>query len=132
MISIVYVVFIRFYNTLLTLFHDLIKKKLINLIKTTFHRKGTLYLACGDKIAFFTVDDQRLFKLLSCQKVCDALLYLLDTIFIRFGTKFHRQIVGISMGTKCAPHIADLFLFCYERYFMMSLSNDTQADVIDV
>ena len=35
------------------------------------------------------------------------------------------------MGTNCAPLVADLFLFCYERDFMMSLSNDKQADVID-
>ena len=35
------------------------------------------------------------------------------------------------MGTKCAPLVADLFLFCYERDFMMSLSDDKQADVID-
>ena len=35
------------------------------------------------------------------------------------------------MGTNCAPIIADLFLFCYERDFMMFLSNDTQAHVTD-
>ena len=35
------------------------------------------------------------------------------------------------MGTHCAPLVADLFLFCYERDFMMSLSDDKQADVID-
>ena len=35
------------------------------------------------------------------------------------------------MGTNCAPLVADLFLFCYERDFMMSLSDDKQADVID-
>ena len=35
------------------------------------------------------------------------------------------------MGTNCAPLVADLFLFCYERDFMMSLSGDKQADVID-
>ena len=31
----------------------------------------------------------------------------------------------------CAPLVAYLFLFCYERDFMMSLSDDKQADVID-
>ena len=31
----------------------------------------------------------------------------------------------------CAPLVVDLFLFCYERDFMMSLSDDKQADVID-
>ena len=35
------------------------------------------------------------------------------------------------MGTNCAPLVADLFLFCYERDFMMSLSDDKQADIID-
>ena len=35
------------------------------------------------------------------------------------------------MGTNRAPLVADLFLFCYERDFMMSLSSDKQADVID-
>ena len=35
------------------------------------------------------------------------------------------------MGTNCAPLVADLFLFCYERDFMRSLSDDKQADVID-
>ena len=34
------------------------------------------------------------------------------------------------MGTNCAPLVADLFLFCYERDFMKDLSNDNQADVI--
>ena len=63
--------------------------------------------------------------------VCDALTFLLDNIFIRFGTKLYRQVVGIPMGTNCAPLVADLFLFCYERDFMMSLSDDKQADVID-
>ena len=35
------------------------------------------------------------------------------------------------MGTNCAPLVADLILFCYERDFIMSLSGDKQADVID-
>ena len=60
-----------------------------------------------------------------------ALTVLLDNIFIRFGTKLYRQVVGIPMGTNCAPLVADLFLFCYERDFMVSLSDDKQADVID-
>ena len=63
-----------------------------------------------------------------CQNVCDEML---DNFFIRFGTKLYRQVVGISMGTNCAPLVADLFLFCYEMDFIMSLSDDKQADIID-
>ena len=35
------------------------------------------------------------------------------------------------MGTNCASLVADLFLFCYERDFMLSLSADNQYDVIE-
>ena len=35
------------------------------------------------------------------------------------------------MGTNCAPLVADLFLFCYERDFMTSLSGVNQADIIE-
>ena len=64
-------------------------------------------------------------------KSCDALVYLLDNNFIKFGTKLHRQTISISMGTNCAPLVAHLFLFCYERDFMTSLSRENQANVIE-
>ena len=35
------------------------------------------------------------------------------------------------MGTYCAPLVADLFLFCNERDFMLSLSDNNKADVIE-
>ena len=114
-----------------TLPHDLIKEKLINLIEWTFKREGSPYIVCNERQAFFTSEDTKRYKLWSCQNVCEALIYLLDNIYIRFGTKLYRQIVGIPMGTNCAPLVADLFLFCYERDFMMSLSDVKQAEIIE-
>ena len=63
--------------------------------------------------------------------VVPVLVLSLDNSFIRFGTKHYRQTIGIPMGTNCAPLIADLFLFCYERDFMKSLSRENQADIIE-
>ena len=34
------------------------------------------------------------------------------------------------MRTKCAPLVADVSLFCYDRNFIMYLSYDKQADII--
>ena len=50
---------------------------------------------------------------------------------IRFGNKLYRQILAIPMGTNCAPLVADLFLFCYERDFMNYLSDDNQPHIIE-
>ena len=55
-----------------------------------------------------TSDQPKRYNSWSCQRVC-----LLDNIFIRCGSELYRQIDGIPIGTNCAPHVADLFLFCY-------------------
>ena len=39
--------------------------------------------------------------------------------------------VAQQLGTNCAPLVAVLFFLCYERDFMMSHSDDKQADIID-
>ena len=98
-----------------TLPHNLIKEKLTDLTEHVFKREERLYIACNATNAFFTNEDYKRYTLWSCQKVIEALIYLLDNIYIRFGTKIYRQTVGIPMGTNCAPLVADLFLFCYER-----------------
>ena len=114
-----------------TLPHNLIKDKLVGLIERTFQREGSLYIACNDRDAFFTSYTVRNYNLWSCQKVCEALIFLLGNIYIRFGSKLYRHIVAIPMGTNCAPLVADLFLSCYERDFMLSLSEDNQSGVIE-
>ena len=79
---------------------NLIKEKLINLIEWTFKREGSPYIACNERQTFYTSEDTKRYKLWSCQNVCEALIYLLDNIYIRFGIKLYRQIVGIPMGTQ--------------------------------
>ena len=81
--------------------------------------------------AFFTSTDHRKYKLWSCQNVCDALLYRLDNIKIRFGSKLYSQFFVNPMGTNCVPLVAALFLFCFDRDIMNSLYGDNQADIIE-
>ena len=73
-----------------TLPHNLIKEKLLDLIERTFYKKeGKLYFACNGMKAFFTsADHYRVYHLWSCQNVCDALSFLLDNIYIRFGLSY--------------------------------------------
>ena len=87
-----------------TLPHNLIKGKLLDLIeRPSIKKEGKLFLACNDEKAFFTSADHYIgYHLWSCQNVCDALSFLLDTIYISFGAKLYRQIVGIPMYKLCS------------------------------
>ena len=44
--------------------------------------------------------------------------FLVDNIYVRFGGQLFQQMVGIPMGTNCAPILADLFFYSYENEFL--------------
>ena len=56
----------------------------------------------------------------------------MENIHVQFDGMVYQQIVGIPMGTNCAPLIADLFLYCYERDFMSNLQKSKRFDLIDM
>ena len=89
-----------------TLPYNQIKEKLTELITHTFNKEGSFYLAVAS-------EQPKQYNLWSCQKVCEALHYILGNIFTTFGSKMYGQIVGIPMVTNCVPLVADLCLFYY-------------------
>jgi hypothetical protein len=50
--------------------------------------------------------------------------FLINNICVSFGGILFQQVVGIPMGTNCAPLLADLFLYSYESEFLQKLVID--------
>ena len=114
-----------------TLPHDLIKKKLAHLIKWAFKKSEFEYICSNSFNTYFNNTKQKNCVNWTCVEMIAALDFLLDNIFIRFGDSIYRQVIGIPMGTNCAPLIADLFLYCYESEFMTRINKDaTKNDLI--
>ena len=44
--------------------------------------------------------------------------WLIDNIYVVVGDQVFKQVIGIPMGTDCAPFLANLFLFSYESEWM--------------
>ena len=55
------------------------------------------------------------------EDIIKMLEFLVDNIFVVFAGKFFKQIIGIPMGTNCAPLLADIYLYSYEAEFIQSL-----------
>ena len=55
----------------------------------------------------------------------------MENIYVQFYDMVYQQIVMIPMGTNCAPLIANLFLYCYERDFMLNFHKFKRFDLID-
>ena len=47
--------------------------------------------------------------------------FLIDNIFVECGGVIFQQVIGIPIGTNCAPLLADLFLYSYEAEFIQTL-----------
>ena len=53
-------------------------------------------------------------------------------IYVQFDGMVYQQIVGIPMGTNCAPLIADLFsILLREGFYVKPQENPKQFDIID-
>ena len=116
-----------------TLPHTLIKQKFSYLIKWSFRKSGCDYICCNRYKSFFSDDRYEKYTVWTCEDMIKAIDFLLDNIYVRFGDKVYRQIVGIPMGTNCAPLIADLFLYCYESQFMAKIQKDpSKQHLLDV
>ena len=50
--------------------------------------------------------------------ICKMIEVLIDNIFVQFRGHLFHQLIGISMGTNCAPLLADIFLYSYENEFL--------------
>ena len=60
-------------------------------------------------------------KMFSETDIINMLDFLIHNIFVMFGGCVLQQIVGIHMGTNCAPLLVDLFLYSHEAAFIQGL-----------
>ena len=60
--------------------------------------------------------------------IIKMLEFLLDNIFVVFAGKVFQQIVGVPMGTNCAPLSADLFLYSYMKQNIYSVSSQPEGN----
>ena len=109
-----------------TIPHVKLKNRLKEIIHNAFqHKNGSIrykFITLGFHKAYFVNSDKQKGK--TCytkEQVVSMLEFLIDNIFVEFGGRLFQQIVGIPMGTNCAPLLADLFLFSYESEFLQTL-----------
>ena len=123
-----------------TLPHNVIKQKLIYLIEWTFKMEGSPYIASNERQAFFNPWDTKRYKLWSCKNVCETLIYCLDNIYIRFGTKLYRQIAEIIEAFKSTSrYLNDLLnidnpMKAWSIHLQLNKANasDTEAPFLDL
>ena len=115
--------------------HDLLKSRMNSIINNAFkHKNGatryTHIKVCRNK-SYFTSDPLNGDNKYTADDICKMIEFLVDNIYVRFGGQLFRQMVGIPMGTNCAPLLADLFLYSYENEFLDKLIKEGKRSLLE-
>ena len=102
--------------------HDLLKSRISNLIHNAFRKKDRsvryTHIKGTKAKGYFTHDvNGGGHNMYTADNMCKMIEFLTDNICVQFGGRLFRQVIGIPMGTNCAPLLADLFLYAYENDF---------------
>ena len=108
--------------------HDLLKSRASNLVHDAFRKKdghGSVrytHIKVTRANGYFTHDiDGGGDNMHTADKICKMIEFLIDNIFVQFGGCLFHQVIGIPMGTNCAPLLADLFLYSNENKFLNNM-----------
>ena len=103
--------------------HNLLKSRITALIHNSFKRRNgsnryTHIKITSGKGYFIDTINPGGDNLYTADQICRMVEFLIDNIFVKFGGCLFCQVIGIPMGTNCAPLLADLFLYSYESEFL--------------
>ena len=102
--------------------HDLLKSRISNLAHNAFRKKDGSVRYTHIKVTrakgYFTHDiNGGRDGMYTADNICKMIEFLTDNIFVQFGGCLFHQMIGIPMGTNCAPLLADLLFYSYENEF---------------
>ena len=103
--------------------HDLLKSRISNLVNNAFRKKNGSVTYSHIKFTrakgYFTHDiNGGGDGMYTADNICRMIEFLIDNIFVQFGGRLFHQMIGIPVGTNCAPLLADLLLYPYENEFL--------------
>ena len=108
-----------------TIPHTKLKARLSELIKNAFKckngKKRYEYIVVGHNSTHFVKNTSNAKNKYTEDDIVRMLDFLIDNIFVECGGVIFQQVIGIPMGTNCAPLLADLFLYSYEAEFIQTL-----------
>ena len=89
----------------------------------SFMDKEFINSSSTGKKAYFSIKRRGNSNSFNMQELIEAVFFIIDNSYISFLDEIFRQIIGIPMGTNCAPHLANIYLHVYEYKYISKLVN---------
>ena len=111
------------FSTLYTaLPHQAILTNLSKIFKKVYKREGRQFINIGFYKAYFSSSELTNGCSFRVEDMMEILEFILDNIFVKFGDKIFKQVIGIPIGLDSGQDIANLLLFSYESDYVEKVS----------
>jgi len=100
--------------------HDKLKEKISQVVTKAYKGMNKKFIKVTTRSARWNNSKSKGSNI-DCNTLIQMIDWLIDNTFVTIGNSVFKQVIGIPMGTDCAPYLANLFLFAYEFEFL----NDT-------
>src|SRR5689334_9631605 len=91
--------------------HHKLKDKISSLVIKAFDSQDWKYIIVNNQARWSKTEKNGV--CLTSESICKLIDWLIDNTYVTIGDKMFKQIIGIPMGTDCAPYLANLFLNSY-------------------
>lgn len=119
-----------------TLPHNKLIDKISKFITKVFNIKSSenspkhfVTFSTKSDVAYYTVSKSKTCRSFSCDELIDAVTFIINNSYIVFHNSVYQQIIGVPMGTNCAPYLANLFLHMYEMEYLEKLIDMGKIDI---
>ena len=99
-----------------------IKEKFSKIFNKVFKLEGKQFINVGYKEAYFSSRQNSRGCSFRLNDMIEILEFILDNIFVKFGSKIYKQVIGVPIGSDSGADIANLLLFSYESEYIEKVS----------
>ena len=99
--------------------HSKLKERMASVISKAYEGMDKKFISVYPTSAQWVNAPKATTKAYNKDGLIEMINFLIDTVYVTCGDSLVRQVIGIPMGTDCAPFLANLFLYSYEHEWMM-------------
>jgi len=111
--------------------HEKLKERMRLIINQCFNKDGRRFIQIDHSSANWSTTRGEASNCWNAEEFINHVEYLIDNIYVVCGDSVFRQVIGIPMGTDCAPFLANLFLYSYEREWMDTMVKEKRFDILN-
>ena len=109
--------------------HKDVIDKICMILKECFEVKEAMYINLNKSLnAKWSIKKSGKYSF-SEANIRDMFEFLIENIFVTFGNRVYRQVIGVPMGCDCAPQVADLYLHYYEKKFVLDNIDNSEINM---